>query len=135
MAKTVKPKPLTQVEKDYIKLYLADLMRTKGKVTPPDFDLLAEKMNKPVDIVKTFASGQAEIVVTEPETEKPKPKSKLNHIQKTIREQMKGETAGRRDNVTFMSEGTSTLIQEAAKHNPNQSASPKYESNIYRGNG
>lgn len=123
-------KPLTQVEKDYIKLYLSDLQRTKGRIDPSDFEVLAEKLGKSVETIKNFASQQPEVIQEEAPK---KAELKLTHMQETIRNTVINKTASGRSGVAVMSDAASTMIAEQNKIRPNP-VTPKYERNIYRGN-
>lgn len=130
MSKKKTETPLTVVEKDYIKLYLADLQKNKGKVTPEDFQWLAERVSKSVETVTRFANQQPEVEIEKetPQSEKPK----LTPIQEMVRNNMKGKTASGRDSVSFMSEANSQLIQDIGKSGPKKSS--RFDRNIYRGN-
>ena len=128
----MKKTPLTQIEKDYIKLYLSDLQRTTGKITPPDMEALAKKLNRELETITRFAAQQPELIHSEPE--KTASSAVLTHIQKTIRNTILNETAtGKGSKVAVMSEGASTLIAEQQKIDTRNIKS-KYDRNIYRGN-
>lgn len=124
-------KPLTIIEKDYIKLYLADLQRNKGRIDPIDLQFLAEKIDKPLELVKNFANRQPEVIQT-PETPVEK-KPQLTDMQKNIRSTIINETASKKQSVAVMSEGASVLIEEQKKVQSRPSGG-KYDRAIYRGN-
>lgn len=124
---------LSDLDKEYIDLWLADTVKNKGRVLPEDFALAAAKLKKNVEIVQAYADKMSPPTLKEPE---PKSKVKLSHAQETVRKQMNQPTASDRGSkVTVMSEGTAAMIEELEKKKtPPQQFSTKYEDAIFRGN-
>jgi hypothetical protein len=122
---------LNTVEKEYIKLSLAEVYRTQGRINEEDFERLASKLDKPLDQVRNFANGLPDIVA--PEQPKPKPEKKLTHSQQFVRNTMAQKTASGRNGITIMSDAVGAQIEDSMRNNRNPKSTTRDDC-VYRGN-